>query len=60
MPTLIIVQVGLGRAVHDLETNNNASRNIHTETDELQSHHRSKDFHYSSNDTFVYHPDLEK
>lgn len=64
MPTLIIVQVGLGREVHNLEANRNsnlqlANKNISTDEsirNGLPSL-RSKDF--PSNDTFMYHPQSE-
>ena len=67
MPTLIIVQVGLGREVHNLESNRNSTlqltvnKNISTDDstrNELPSL-RSKNCHCSSNDTFVYHPQPE-
>ncbi|KAF8816460.1 hypothetical protein BYT27DRAFT_7184006 [Phlegmacium glaucopus] len=66
MPTLIIVQVGLGRAVHDLEANNAIAQlesdksidNSKSTPDGIHSV-RSRDCQCASNDTFVYHPGLE-
>ena len=69
MPTLIIVQVGLGREVRNLEANTRNSivplntANINTNTVESvqnESPSLRKDCHCASNDTFVYHPDLER
>lgn len=69
VPTLIIVQVGLGREVHNLEANTPNSMtpfsaaSQHTNTVEsVQNALPSlrKDCHCASNDTFVYHPDLER
>jgi len=66
MPTMIIVQVGLGRAVHDLEANTNTNTNLiinnnksSSETPDRMHSVRSKNCHCSSDDTFVHHPDLE-
>lgn len=74
MPTMIIVQVGLGRAVHDLEANTNTNTNLieannnnnenvdnksSSSTPDRIHSVRSKDCHCSSDDTFVHHPDLE-
>jgi len=66
VPTLIIVQVGLGRELHNLETSRNSTlqltvnKNITTVTDETIRNglpsFRSDDCHCSSNDTFVFQP----
>jgi len=68
VPTLIIVQVGLGREVHNLEANTRnsispfsaAKKNTNT-VESVQSGLPSlrKDCHCASKDTFVYHPDVE-
>lgn len=63
MPTVIIVQVGLGRAVQDLEANNSGIARLEANfkhgpdcpinSVRLRDHH-----HCASNDTFVYRSDF--
>jgi len=69
VPTLIIVQVGLGREVHNLEAKTfnsispfNAANKDSNTVGSVQNGVPSlrKDCHCASNDTFVYHPDLER
>jgi len=71
VPTLIIVQVGLGRELRNQETNRNstlhhplaANKNTASTDDstrnELPSIRSKNCCHCSSNDTFVYHPSLQ-
>jgi len=64
VPTLIIVQVGLGCAVRDLDANASISplksNRIPTSDKSIQSELHSGDCLGASNDTFAYHSDLEK
>ena len=63
MPTLIIVQVGLGCAVRDLDANGSLKSNIATIDKSIQSELHSVPSGGclgASNDTFAYHSDLEK
>ena len=55
MPTLIIVQVGLGRAVHDIEANDAIARLDGNKTDEELVVHcvRSRECRHTSSETFV-------
>lgn len=55
MPTLIIVQVGLGRAVHDIEANDAIARLEGNKTGEELVVHcvRSRECHHASSETFV-------
>ncbi|KAF8154577.1 hypothetical protein B0H34DRAFT_529383 [Crassisporium funariophilum] len=58
MPTLIIVQVGLGRAVHDMEANDaiarlEANKIVNRSNADTLHYIRSRECNYASNETFV-------